>query len=358
MATLCRPATSLAGTTGSLAFVILTDWGQPVAGAGVNIAGAGGERFSATTGSDGRVSFDAIPPDVYGATIQGGFYAPSTFSDFIVVADQSQSVTLEVHYAHAVVKAVRVALPPAAVESPAKPVAAAASPVVRGSLLATYNRTHPEHVSGQPYFGRYTYVLLGGGAGTDPRNRALVAALIAKYVPLDSTVTLGAPQSAQNPWGYNLFLLPVTGAGRPLTAGANTVDSLMTVYDYAAARTIRDRYCAVAAHAATTICAAPYDAGPIVLTFIRPLNALSANAPLPPAFAYDVSAVVQAQEPAVVDIIAKTITVPAPIQNDEVLPTNFLMKYVAPLLGEIADALNHVVPAMKFFSDNGLKASG
>jgi hypothetical protein len=238
-----------------------------------------------------------------------------------------------------------VAAAPAAAMAPAPP-----PPLVHDSLLATYDGHHPEHVAGEPYFGRYTYVVLAGSGPTDPRNRALVAALVAKY-------GVGANGGTQtvlaNPYGYNIFFLPVNEP-RDATAVSNTTDALLAAYDFKAANNLRLRYCSEAAHSATSICTKPLANGPFMLTFARPLNSLRKHEAFPPAYGYDLSLVGPDQYGPAVAIVARATSVPEAMQADVMLPPADLTKYVGPTFVASAAALRLTVPTMKVYPDAAL----
>jgi len=186
---------------------------------------------------------------------------------------------------------------------------------------------------------------------SDPRNRALVAALVAKY-------GVGANGGKQtilgNPFGYNIFFLPVVGSSQDVASASASTDAILAAYDYKTARYLHDRYCAAAGHAASSVCAKPMGQGPFMLTLTRPLEGLRARDPFPAAFAYDLSAVAPDQYSAAVAIVAHSTNVPDPMQADLQLPPADLTKYVAPALVATVDALHRSVPMAKVYVDAGL----
>ncbi len=240
-----------------------------------------------------------------------------------------------------------VALQPAPTQQPApRP-----PPMVHDALLATYDAHHPEHVAGEPYFGRYTYVLLTGSGANDPRNRALVAALVARFGVASSN---GNQTVVGNSLGYNVFFLPVKGSMHDVTAGASTVDAMLAEYDFKTAAYLRDRYCGTPAHTESSICEKPSPQGPFMLTLTRPLEGLRAHDPFPATFAYDFSAVSPEQYATAVAIIAVTATVQDPIQADQELTPAELAKYIGPAFVYSGAALRRSVPSLRVTVDNGL----
>jgi hypothetical protein len=240
----------------------------------------------------------------------------------------------------------------AAVPSNAQP-AVPPPPLVHDALLATYNAHQPEHARGEPYYGRYTYVLLAGTGPNDPRNRALVAALVAKY----GVAANGGKQTViGNPFGYNIFFMPVTGSGQQVAVASATTDALLAAYDYKTARYLHDRYCAAGNHAGNPICTKPLAQGPFMLTLTRPLEGLKARDAFPAAFAYDFSGVAPDQYPAAVAIVARATSVPEPMQADLELPVADLTKYVGPALVATSDQMHRMVPSAKVYVDTALAA--
>jgi hypothetical protein len=224
----------------------------------------------------------------------------------------------------------------------------AAPSLVHDTLVATYDSHHPEHVAGEPYFGRYTYVLLLGTGANDPRNRILVTTLVARFgIGSHGNVT-------GNPFGYNIFFLPFKGSLQGLPASSTTIDAIVKGYDYKTARYLRDSYCASSAHSESWICTKPPSQGPVMFTLTRPLEGLRAHDPFPPTFAYDFGDVSPAEFPEAIEIIASSTVVPDPAQADLVLPNAILTKYIAPAFVSSGVALREYVPTLKVSVDNGL----
>ena len=234
---------------------------------------------------------------------------------------------------------------------PANPLPPPAPKLVHDAQLATYNAQHPEHVSGEPYFGRYTYVLLAGTGATDPRNRALIDALVGRY----GVASNGGSQAVTgNPFGYNIFFLPVKESGANSWTTPGTTDSVLAAYDFKTAHYLRDRYCGSSGHAGNSICTPVADQGPFMLTLTRPLEGLRAHDPFPATFSYDFSAVSPDQFETAIGLIAYVASVPDPMQPDLVLPAADLTKYIGPAFIATGVALRRLVPTMRVSVDNGL----
>jgi hypothetical protein len=235
--------------------------------------------------------------------------------------------------------------------APVSQVAPPAPKLTHDAQLATYNAQHPEHVSGEPYFGRYTYVLLVGTGPTDPRNRALIDALVGRY----GVASNGGSQAVTgNPFGYNIFFLPVKESSANAWVTPGTTDSILAAYDFKTARYLRDRYCAAPGHTGSSICTPAIDQGPFMLTLTRPLQGLRAHDPFPPTFAYDFSAVSPDEFAMATGLIAHVASVPDPMQPDVQLPAADLSKYIGPAFVATGVALRRLVPTMRVSVDNGL----
>jgi hypothetical protein len=359
VALLAVSSASFAAPMASVSTTILDSRNQPISGARVVFTGSAGTTFAARTDANGHVSIK-IPVDTYTIVASRNGYSSESLSGMMIAADTSLSMSIgyafmpppatAAHAAPAVAASNGsqprvVAAAPAAAAMPAAP----PPPLVHDSLLATYDGHHPEHVAGEPYFGRYTYVILAGSGPTDPRNRALVAALVAKY-------GVGANGGTQtvlaNPYGYNIFFLPVNESRD--AAASNTTDALLAAYDYKSANNLRLRYCSDAAHSATSICTKPLANGPFMLTFARPLNSLRKHQAFPPAYGYDLSLVGPDQYAPAVAIVARATSVPEAMQADVMLPPADLTKYVGPTFVASAAALRVTVPMLKVYPDPAL----
>jgi hypothetical protein len=363
-ALIAGPTASLASNTAAVSTTILDSKDQPVSGARIVFTGSAGTTFAAHTDRHGHVSI-SVPLDTYTIVASRNGYSSESLIGMNITADTALSMTIlasasmsapAAHQQVASTAQMHAAAPPAQTHGAAAPAQAAAlpaappPPLVHDSLLATYNAHQPEHVRGEPYYGRYTYVLLGGNGATDPRNRALVTALVAKY----GVASNGGKQSVfGNPFGYNIFFLPML-SNHQGTATSNTADALLAEYDYKTARYLHDRYCAAGAHAASSMCAKPMAQGPFLLTFTRPLEGLRARDAFPAAFTYDLSGVSPDQYAAAVALVARATSVPEPMQADVELPAADLTKYVAPTLVATGDAMRRMVPTAKVYVDAGL----
>ncbi len=357
-ALLAGPTVSWASAMAAVSTTIVDNDNQPIPGARVVFTGSAGSTYFAHTDAHGHASIK-IPVDTYTIVASRNGYSSESVKGMNVAADMALSITIAASMsapppaaapAHAVAGAPQPHVVAAAAMS-SQPAALPPPPLVHDSLLATYDAKHPEHAKGEPYFGRYTYVLLAGTGATDPRNRALVAALVAKYGPAANN---GRQTVIGNPYGYNIFFLPVTQSTHDFAATSYTTDALLAEYDYKTARYIHDRYCSEAVHTANSICAKPLGAGPFMLTFTRPLEGLRGRDVYPPAFAYDFSAVAADQYPAAVAIAARWSNVPEPMQADLELPPADLTKYVGPDFVATSDTMRRMVPAMKVYVDGGL----
>ena len=355
------PAVSLASSSAAVSTTILDSKDQPVPGARIVFTGSAGTTFSTHTDKSGRATIN-LPVDTYTIVASRNGYSSESLGGMNIAATTTLSITIAatpmqspgMYGAPAMRQSAGVApaRTVAAVPANAQP-AAPPPPLVHDALLATYNAHQPEHARGEPYYGRYTYVLLAGTGPNDPRNRALVAALVAKY----GVAANGGKQTVVgNPFGYNIFFMPVTGSGREVAAASATTDALLAAYDYKTARYLHDRYCAAGNHAGNPICTKPLAQGPFMLTLTRPLEGLKAHDAFPPAFAYDFSGVAPDQYTAAVTIVARTTSVPEPMQADLELPVADLTKYVGPVLVATSDQMHRMVPSAKVYVDTALAA--
>jgi hypothetical protein len=353
------PAASLASDTAAVSTTILDSKDQPVSGARVVFTGSAGTTFSTHTDKHGLATIN-LPVDTYTIVASRNGYSSESLGHMNIAANTTLSMTI-VSAPSAATNAAP-AMHQSAGVAPARTVAAVPSnaqpavpppPLVHDALLATYNAHQPEHARGEPYYGRYTYVLLAGTGPNDPRNRALVAALVAKY----GVAANGGKQTViGNPFGYNIFFMPVTGSGQQVAVASATTDALLAAYDYKTARYLHDRYCAAGNHAGNPICTKPLAQGPFMLTLTRPLEGLKARDAFPPAFAYDFSGVAPDQYPAAVAIVARATSVPEPMQADLELPVADLTKYVGPALVATSDQMHRMVPSAKVYVDTALAA--
>jgi Carboxypeptidase regulatory-like domain len=390
---LAAPSATLAAGDARVSTTVVDASNQPIVGARVVFNGTAGARFEGLTDHHGNAVV-RIPVDTYTVVVSHDGYLSETVGHFDIEAKTDLSLTLAAApppTPHAIAAAatprptlaptpappsrpsaaaipVAIATPvgtlvptPVARPTPAPvvavmpanppPAVAPAPKLTHDAQLATYNAQHPEHLSGEPYFGRYTYVLLAGTGATDPRNRALIDTLVTRY----GVASNGGSQAVTgNPFGYNIFFLPVKESSANAWITPGTTDSVLAAYDFKTARYLRDRYCAAAGHAASSICTTAIDQGPFMLTLTRPLQGLRAHDPFPPTFSYDFSAVSPDQFAMAIGLIAHVANVPDPMQPDLELPPADLSKYVGPAFVATGAALRHLVPTMRVSVDNGL----
>jgi hypothetical protein len=309
------PAAS-AGATGGISVLLVDEFQRPIANATVTAVSPSG-TFTVISDAQGHADFLALPPDTYIFRASKSGYASAVQPGVTIRADDSHSLALIVHHASS-------AIPPAATAGPrASGIPTATGPkIVHDSVLAMYDASHPEHMNGEPYYGRYSYVLLrDGDAAAKAKNQAFITKLIDLFAPTGSTISKG-PGNLENPWSYNIFFFPVRNAAAiKVTANHDTAAAaIMTSYNYGTARTVRDAYCAVKAHASWSPCKVPLDAGPLVLTFLQPLPRDVLTSTMPPAFAYDFTLVSINQCDVPLNTVQQKIEVPGPILADTLLP--------------------------------------
>lgn len=315
-----------AGATANLPVTVVTTHGSPLAGVAVEAKSASG-TFTAKTDSDGKAIFFGLPPDTYTVTVSYEGYTTKS-QTVSVYPDQSQTVNF------------RLQLPEAAPE-PAP---------VRSELVAGYNNAHPLYRKGGYFFGRYTYVIMHGSTAA---NKALILALVRKNDTNDS-LQIGPVEGVQNPLGYNLFAIPLKDS---VTSVSIKTDSeaghnVLVAYNQQAADNIRSRYCEVAGHTTRSLCT-PNEAGPMLITVLRPLQLLKPNEAFPPALAYDLTGIPDSQMDIAVDSLSKAVVSTQDVKKDQMLSPPFFLKYVAPVLASITDGLQTLLPAMKVFKDAG-----
>jgi hypothetical protein len=331
---------------------------RPIAGVQIAAQNSTGDVRVATTDARGVATL-RLPADTYTITASLSGFAVATISGVTVQQDQSLSVALR---ANGVPTPPPTPTPkPTTAPTPAATGIPTAPPAVTNSLLAMFNDAHPEHVSGQPYYGRYSYVLLrDGDDAVHKRNRAFVTLLVDRYASMNSVIGVGGPTPGpqENPWSENIFFFPVVGGVRAFKLPSDkrdAVNALLAAYAFPRANAVRGAYCAVPEHANTSLCALPLDDGPVVLTFLAPLPRNLAPNAFPPAFAADFSAIIPEQYGDTVKLIQQKISVIAPIKNDTVVEAPFSAR-IAAALDNVRVALAASFPALKVFLDKGLGA--
>jgi hypothetical protein len=303
-----------------------------------------------------------VPPEIY----RGTLVVPVR-----VISEGMGAYVLWVRDKHLVV--VRYLPPPAPTPVPTAPPtpvptvaptsAATLSPRAPGtvsqSLLAVYNKRHPEHKRGAQFFGRYTYVLFSRASVAEMRDRAVIASLVGNYVDFEPySISVGAPSLDENLWSYNLFLLPEKKSNAdPLRYKSldEAVTGLLKGYDWDAADRIRERYCNVAGHRNNKICSPVISEGPLLLTMIRPLSEV-ASSDFPPALALDLTNILPESIDNQVKQLTIVIEIPAPIEADTVLPPSWAASYVVPGLEHIATAITVAEHGVVALMDNFGKA--
>jgi hypothetical protein len=236
--------------------------------------------------------------------------------------------------------------------APADSVSADASPV-HDSLLGLYNASNPAHIAGEPFYGRYSYVLLrDGDEAQQAKNRAFVTKLVNLFAATGSHIDFGKIKRTDNPLSYNVFFFPVHEgtAAIKVDAHSQAAATIMQAYDFDAARDLRVAYCRVSQHANRTMCTDTNVTGPLLFTFLHPLPRSLAGVTLPPAFAYDFTAVSADQFDGPLSTVQQVIEIPAGVSADKALPPP-LAAHVANELEHLADALNAAVSSIKILRD-------
>ncbi len=215
---------------------------------------------------------------------------------------------------------------------------------VTQSLLALYNKKHPEHTKGSPYFGRYTYVLFSRDDTASARNGQVIASLIRHFVGFTpgTAIPLGAPQPDDNSYGYNLFLIP-TSPDEEITHYRSETDAttgLIQNYDLTTAGSIRGRYCRAAGHVSNKICAPTMSAGPLLLTTVTPLSAVGPN-DFPPVLALDLTNVPTDRIENEIIRLTAVISVPGQSEIDAQLPPSVADTIIYPALVALATSLQN-----------------
>ncbi len=374
-----------AGETASLTIVTVDPAGAPIAGAHAELRSQT-LSISLLTDARGDAAF-GVPLDAYTVTLKAaGFQTYST----TVSVQSAQPATIRVTLsplekaAAPPTAAPPTAAPPpaptaaAVTPSPAPPAPAppltppvgAAPPVppapprlipvvpreapvlvatvpplpVTQSLLALYNKRHPEHTKGSPYFGRYTYVLFSRDDTASQRNGQVIATLIRHFVGFTpgTAIPLGAPQPDDNSYGYNLFLVP-TSPDAELThyrSESDATTGLIQNYDLDAAGSIRGRYCRAAGHISNKICAPTMSAGPLLLTMVTPLGAVGPS-DFPPVLALDLTNVPTDRIENEILRLTAVISVPGQSEKDAQLPPSVADTIIYPALVALANSLQN-----------------
>jgi len=343
-----------AGTTGAISGTLVDETNRPIPNVRITASSSSGS-FTAFTDATGRFAFINLTPDTYTVSASIPGFSTVSVSGVTVQADQALSVTLTAKGPATPRPTSAPTFRPTPTPGPQK--STAPSENVHDSVLSMFNDAHPEHISPEPYYGRYSYILLRDGNGsTQKKNRAFVTALVNRYGAANTAITVGSPAPRKNPWSYNIFFFPVVGGVHGFKLGADktsAVNTILAAYAYDKSTAIRNEYCSVASHTTRSICTTPYRDGPIVLTVLQPLPRNPTAASFPPALAVDFSDVIADQFGEPLDKIQREIVVSAPVQNDTILPTPFAA-IVASGLDQIRLAVVSIVPNVKAWLDPGL----
>lgn len=344
----------------------------PIDGARVS-ATSGQQTASTTTDAAGAFSLPSLALGEYTLTVNSSGYAQRVLH-VTVLADQTPALRIAIgratsaalpdgwesggppdavphghrhaHRPHDGSRPQPRAQPPstAVVPPPPPPAARLAppGPVVHDSLLGLFNAAHPAHVTNEPYYGRYSYVLLrDGDDAAKAKNLAFVTKLVDRFAASGTSITFDNAAHADNPLAYNIFFFPVRNeiSSIKVSAHAGAAQEVLDGYDFERARALRDVYCQARGHGIRSLCTIPYDAGPILVTFLEPLPADLTGAHMPPAFAYDFSRIAIDQCDAPLATVERKIAVPDDVSADSVLPPP-LAAHVANELDLLATAIN------------------
>jgi hypothetical protein len=227
---------------------------------------------------------------------------------------------------------------------------------VHHSLLGLFNASHPVHTANEPFYGRYSYVLLHDG---DARQKLTNAAFVTKLVDLfaasGTTIAYfsGAHRDALTPYSYNIFFFPVSQGTSAIEVAAHpgAGQAILDAYDFQLAGDVRDAYCGAANHANRSLCAS-LAAGPVLLTFLNPLPDKLAGAQIPAAFAYDFTGVPVDQFGGPLQTVQQEIALPSGIAADRVLPPDLAVR-VAEQLDTLSTAINTGLSGVQVWIDKG-----
>jgi hypothetical protein len=332
-------------TTGGFIVLVVGSNDEPVPNATVTITSPNLSR-SLVTGSNGIAVVSSVPPDTYSVIVTVPGFDSQSVNGIVVLADQAMTVRVKLAQAPLPTPAPRASPTPVPPPPPTPTPAPLAWPPISASLLTAYNNTYPEHSSGDPYFGRYTYVILSHG---DARSLAFIEALLGRSISSTGSI-VGAPAKITNTLGYNLFLIAI-GKNPGTSVAPSVAQGLLKAFDFGAALNVRSRYCVVPAHRLNHLCKAPYDYGPITLTFLQPLNELKANDPLPPAVALDMSGIPENQFDAAIGELQVSMSIPMSVSEDQSLSPSLVSRYLAPWLDNLNAALVAVAPKISVIMD-------
>ncbi len=342
----------------------------PLAHARVELRNAG-HVYTGTSNAAGRVIIAGVEPGEYAVTLSAAGFATTVTDAVVIAGDYDHTVDLAI----APVVAKLVPKPPplapvVAASPPAPPTLGAeppppppppttaapppkraeappgaASATVDDSVLAIANPAHPI-IAGTHPFGRYSYVLLRDDATATAQNTALLTRLAQKYLQGATSLRPGTRTDVDMPALYNLFIVPVKNGVQsiPTTSTQTLVQTLLKNYDYETANAMRATYCNMPKHRTWSPCRGDWDAGPFVLTFLKPVGV---GGSYPPALAYDFSRVPAQQIPVGVDDIQQKITYTGVVSQDTVLPPDFVSAYIVPALQVFNQALVSSVPAVQ-----------
>ncbi|GAC1307295.1 MAG: hypothetical protein NVSMB19_19950 [Vulcanimicrobiaceae bacterium] len=347
---MCVPTSARDAPVATWSGIVTSQGGRPIPDAVVTLRSPTETRVG-RSGPDGRVTIAALPLAVYRIAVEAPGYRTFTYEKITVAAERTIALTIVLR-----------PQPTAALPPPMKPavpemqavVAVAPPPAaadVHDSLLGLFNASHPVHTPSEPYYGRYSYVLLhDGDTVAKAKNRAFVTKLVDRFAASGSTISFSDATRSDNPLSYNVFFFPVSDGTTAIKVTAHTgaADTILAAYDYGKARDLRAAYCDIAAHASRSLCAVPYGGGPVLLTFLEPLA--PSRAKMPPAFAYDFTSVSQDQFDGPLDTVQRKIELPSGVAADAVLPPS-LATHVANELDTLATALNAGITGVRAWID-------
>lgn len=339
-----QPNGVAAATTGTIVCIVTAPDGTPTAGAVVTATSDAGIQLQTTTDAEGHAVFASVLPGTYTLTASKETYETTTLTGVTVFADQSATWRLQFGAPAPTPGASPPPSPPPPPPPtpPPPPPPPTATPIALTSLLIGYNNSYPDHRAGATYYGRYSYVLLYGGAA---RSRALIDALAAASSPVSGSPM--EPTGIEETWRYNLFLMPVWPSTYRLKDA--TTNEFVSHYNFTIALNLRRQYCNMPKHATYSLCVADrsgkLDEGPLIIVFSRPVSGIPHNAALPMALAVDLTGVPESQFPHVIGQLQKAMTIQ--LEHDSLLPLNWSDTVVASMILGLASALDVLIGKSK-----------